>query len=59
MQRGIETTRACGDDARVASEATSAFKEALAHVPDVMLLDIELPVVSGLELLSGFARSRR
>lgn len=47
------TLRAVGWDVRVAGDGRSALREAAAFRPDVVLLDLGLPDISGLEVIAG------
>lgn len=42
--------QARGHDARVAHDGAGAMKAAMEYIPDVMLLDIGLPIVDGLQV---------
>lgn len=47
-----------GHDVLTAESGEQALKTVIEHQPDLMLLDIELPGLSGLEVLQQFARQR-
>ncbi len=47
------TLRAVGWDVRVAGDGRSALREAAAFHPDVVLLDLGLPDISGLEVITA------
>jgi CheY-like chemotaxis protein len=47
-----------GHEARYAADGASALAEALAHPPDVVLLDIGLPDMDGYEVAARLMRNR-
>jgi CheY-like chemotaxis protein len=51
--------RAYGHDARAAHDGPSAMQAALEYIPQVVLLDIGLPVMSGYEVAKCFVNSCR
>jgi len=49
-QSAVMLLQALGHDARSAHDGVSAMKVALDHIPDVVLLDIGLPIIDGLQV---------
>src|SRR5947207_2508784 len=52
----VENLENYGFDVRLASDGRTAVEVAAAWTPDIVLLDIELPVLDGFEVLEEFKR---
>jgi two-component system response regulator YesN len=57
IRRGLKSlVERCGDDIKVVGEAEDgeiAYRKALELEPDIMLIDVRMPIMNGLKLIEG------